>query len=128
MAGRPKKTTKDFIKIKRYGKSLSWQEGILVEMSEGASLVEIEALLGISRDTRLRLQKEDLEFSDTIKKGVKLSRAWWMRAGRKNLENKDFSYVGWYMNMKNRFGWKDKNETKLSGSLQQIIISRTPIE
>ena len=80
---------------------------------EGASDVEIRAELGISDDLWYRWKKEEKEFSQTIKKANALCKAWWMKKGRKNLENRHFSPVLWYMNMKNRFGWKDKSETDI---------------
>jgi len=84
-------------------------------MREGASLVEVAAEIGVCRETIWDWTSEDSErfieeFSNTIKKGIRLSEAWWERKGRTSLENKDFSYTGWYMNMKNRFGWRDKQE------------------
>jgi hypothetical protein len=100
--GRPAITTKDL--------HTDWSQTILDEMGKGASLVEVACLLKISRDTLYRLCKDDREFGDTIKRGQDLSEAWWTREGRLNLENKDFSATLWYMNMKNRFGWKDKSE------------------
>ena len=84
-------------------------------MKEGASLVEVAAKIGVCEDTIHEWKKTNPAFSESIKKGVRLSAAWWEERGRTSLENKDFSYTGWYMNMKNRFGWKDKQETQHTG-------------
>ena len=86
-------------------------------MSEGAALVEVAAALGVSRDTVNRWSKDEdkPEFSDAIKKGIELSEAWWMREGRTSLRDKDFNHGLWYMNMKNRFGWSDRQQVQHSG-------------
>lgn len=90
--------------------------------AQGASDVEVKCEISemrgsISNDLWERWMKEEPIFSETIKRGKRLSHAWWERNGRLNLENKEFNYTGWYMNMKNRFGWKDKNETEHSGNI-----------
>ena len=86
-------------------------------MKKGASKAEVSANLGISRETLHQWENDPgkSEFSDAIKRGEELSRAWWMQQGRENLQNKNFSPVLWYMNMKNRFGWRDKWELEHSG-------------
>lgn len=100
--GRPKIELKDLPE--------NWQNTILELSSEGASIVELSVELGISRDTFYALSEREPIFFDTVKKCKELCEAWWVRNGRTNLNNKDFNYTGWYMNMKNRFNWSDKKE------------------
>lgn len=95
-----------------------WHDDILELYSVGGSDVEVRALIfknckdktKISVDLWDRWINEEDEFSLIIKMGRLLSEAWWSENGRTNLINREFNYVGWYMNMKNRFGWKDKQE------------------
>jgi hypothetical protein len=105
--GRPIKTTEELPD--------QWQRDILELYSQGASNVEVKALIynwlgSFSNDLWDRWMKEEVIFSETIKAGKALSNAWWEKEGRTHLENKDFSYTGWYMNMKNRFKWKDRQD------------------
>lgn len=93
----------------------NWYVSVLELYQEGASDVEIKALISqwrgrFSNTLWERWMNEEEEFSETIKNGRLLSEAWWVRNGRVNLKDKDFSYTGWYMQMKNRFGWKDKTD------------------
>ena len=109
---------------------IDWFDQIIAEYSEGASDVEIKAMVykwrkSFSNDLWDRWMKEEPEFSETIKIGRLLSETWWNKTGRKNLGTKEFSYTGWYMNMKNRFGWSDKvqQETKTESKLN-ITVSK----
>lgn len=119
-------------KIGRPPKDLSelpdgWYNEVLELYSEGASDVEVKSLIynwlgSFSNDLWDRWIRDEPQFSETIKTGKLLSESWWYKNGRRNLQNKDFNYTGWYMNMKNRFGWSDKQETKNEVTVKEFNI------
>ena len=90
----------------------TWYLEVLELYQQGASDVEIKGLIyewrgSFSNDLWDRWMKEEPEFSETIKTGKILSESWWHKEGRTSLRDKDFMNTGWYMQMKNRYGWKD---------------------
>jgi hypothetical protein len=101
----------------------TWMEDVISLYSEGGDDVEVKALIAEKSEGRVKASNdlwsrwliEEEVFSQTIKEGRLISNAWWNRQGRKNLQNKDFSFTGWYMNMKNRFNWTDRNDTTTGG-------------
>jgi len=104
-----------------------WYKKVLELYSEGASDVEIKALIyqwrgSFSNNLWDRWFLDYSEFWETIKTGRILSESWWSKTGRLNLQNKEFSYTGWYMNMKNRFGWTDR----VDQTSKDKAISNTP--
>ena len=99
----------------------NWEESIIRLSSEGASIVELAVELDICRNTFYALTERDEHFMNTVKKCKQLCEAWWKRKGRTELDNKDFSYTGWYMNMKNRFNWADKQEIKEESKVETTI-------
>lgn len=113
-----------------------WYNDILDLYKEGASNEEIKALIyehrgSFSNDLWDRWIKEEEEFSETIKIGLMLSKAWWLKEGRINLKSikepmgvsVTFNYTGWYMQMKNRFSWSDKvdNNTNVTISREEQL-------
>jgi len=89
-------------------------------MAEGASLAEVAAELEVSRATLSKWQHDDTKpaFVEAIKRGIDLSQAWWERQGRTELWNSKFNHGLWYMNMKNRFNWSDRQQVEHAGAIQ----------
>lgn len=113
-----------------------WEDILLAEMENGASLQEIKALLHISNKVHTRWMEEPRagedgqetpdpngDYREAVKRGLELSEAWWLRKGRTNLSNKEFSPVLWHMNMQNRYGWSHKTEGKvdLKGKVSSTV-------
>lgn len=89
-------------------------------MKKGHSIIEVAYLLNIGRSTLYEWIEKFPEFADAIKKGVDFSEGKWMIDGGLNsLRDKDFNATLWYMNMKNRFGWKDKQYTTVDATVRQ---------
>ena len=118
--GRPQRKVKDTLPH-------DWQDQILRMSAQGMSDVEIRARLctggnlkGVFRhDLWDAFISRDEEFSTTIKKGKTLCQAWWEATAREGLHKKYFQTGCWTMNMKNRFGWRDRTEVE-GQSLKQI--------
>lgn len=100
-----------------------WSKKLIALYENGASDVEVKAQIwkwrgSFSDDLWDRWLKEEELFSGTIKTGRALSHAWWENMGRTGLmvdnEGPKLNATLWYMNMKNRFGWADKQDTTVS--------------
>jgi hypothetical protein len=101
--GRPLKQFSDLPK--------DWKEKMMELACQGGSEVEQRAyVLGISKTVWYRWKEEEPAFKETVGECEAACHGWWERKGRLNLENKDFSYAGWNINMKNRFGWTDRQK------------------
>lgn len=87
---------------------------IIPYLADGKSIEQLSIHLGITKETLYVWLKdpEKKSFSDAIKIGLEHSHAWWLEKGREGVTNKDIQATMWYMNMKNRFGWADKVESK----------------
>lgn len=79
-------------------------------MKEGASIEEVCLELEVSKNSLYRWLADNQELSDAKKRIEEFSQAWWLKKGRKNINNSFFNSALWFMNMKNRFGWRDKQD------------------
>src|SRR5262245_56265280 len=93
----------------------NWKTTMLDLMRQGASKIEVMAALGFrSKETFRALAEREPEFMDALQEGEILCEVWWEQQGRLGLRVKTFNTGLWYANMKNRFGWRDKQETEVS--------------
>jgi len=124
-AGRPKKTLETVIEKQELRED--WKEHILFLMSQGYSDVEVRVELSkdmnnkFSHNLWYTLQERNEEFLETIQIGKVLCQAWWESQGRISLRAKTFNTGLWYANMKNRFGWKDKQHVESDNNVNLTI-------
>jgi hypothetical protein len=89
-----------------------WRKTLVDLYDQGASDVEVMRALRLSPSAFEALAKDQLEsdFGELVAFGHTLSKAWWMQQGRTNLHTKGFQTSLYTINMKNRFGWSEKQE------------------
>lgn len=92
-------------------KSIDWN-ALLKHYEDGASDVEVAKHLGVTMVRFYDLIETVPAFADFVDKGRTLAQAWWYEQGRKNLWEPKFNTTLWNFQMKNKFGWADKVESK----------------
>jgi transcriptional regulator with XRE-family HTH domain len=90
----------------------------LVEhMSEGLSYESFAGAIGVHRSTLYRWEKAHPEFLEAKEIATAKSLLWWEKVGQQGLWNENFGQgqgsktlnaTIWIFNMKNRFGWRDR--------------------
>jgi orotate phosphoribosyltransferase-like protein len=94
-------------------------EKVVELLKEGASIEEIGLELNVGYSTIYKWMDMYPEFGEAIKNGREYSKGWWLQQGRIALREKEFNSTLWYMNMKNRHGWADKNENTHNVSVEE---------
>lgn len=81
-------------------------------MAKGYSKTVVAASLGISRKVFWEWERRHLALAEALKEGEMLSQLWWETEGLKAMQGgtPGFNAAVWIFNMKNRFGWRDKQE------------------
>lgn len=92
-----------------------WIETVRNLYSEGAADVEICRELNWSQKQFDDYYQTHEGFKALVDFGRLASKAWWYSQGRKNLQNRSFATPLYALNMKNRFGWAEKQENTESG-------------
>jgi hypothetical protein len=105
-----------------------WAKDILDLYIEGASDVEIKALIwkqkgSFSNQLWNRWLEEEEEFLQTIKMGRTFAKAWWEKKGRSGVDSQEINSTMWYMNMKNRYGWRDKQDITSDEKPIQTVVN-----
>lgn len=81
-------------------------------MAAGYSKTVISGLIGVSRKVFWEWEKRHPALAEALAEGEVLSQAWWETKGLSAASGQlpGFNAAIWIFNMKNRFGWRDKQE------------------
>jgi len=115
-------------KFTRFDLLPNWEEVAIDCGSQGMSDIEIRKNLAIAKyrvlctETWESLLKDEF-FAEVIKRARILCQAWWEEQGRKGLKAQHFNSALWFMNMKNRFKWRDKQPEEVAHAINNTTIS-----
>lgn len=94
----------------------------------GESVAEVCLELDICRDSFYKAVRISSEFKAAYELGKHYSEAWWTKLGRAGAAGKvKIQPATWVFNMKNRFDWKDKTESEITGKDGGPIETRTKL-
>jgi hypothetical protein len=93
-------------------------EMLIEHMRKGYSFDTFGAEVFCGNTTLYRWVEQYQDFRDAKEIGTKLSHEWWERQGLKglNIGPKSFHGQVWSITMKNRFGYRDRQEVQLTGA------------
>ena len=98
-------------------------------MATGKSETVLAIELGVTMDELIAWKRKHPSFGESLKKGIAASQAWWEELARNNIISPTpgrFNVALWIFNMKNRFGWTDRqdiNQTNTNESILKIDLS-----
>ena len=99
-----------------------WEETCLELAKKGKGLLHMAQAMGMARSTLYKKLDDDKDFSDTMALIKQEYEIWWENTGQEGMfmggKDNPFNGALWSFNMKNRFGWTDKQE------VQQDITSK----
>ena len=82
-------------------------------LSQGKSIVQLSTKLGVHRDTLYEWAERNEEFSDTLEQGKQNSQEHWENKLEEMMFMKDINTPLVKLYFANRFGWSDKQESKV---------------
>lgn len=115
---------------KKIGRPTAYQErfcsDLIEHMKQGLSFESFAGVCGVSKETIYTWTEKHPDFLDSKKVGTELSRLFWEKLGIQNIINesesqhaigsssKSLNATVWIFNMKNRFGWRDKQPEEIT--------------
>lgn len=115
----------------------NYPDMLIEHLKKGFSFESFGGVVGASKETIYTWTEKHQEFLDAKKIGTSFSRLEWERKGIDGLYNETFkddqgmtvsrsiNATMWIFNMKNRFGWRDKNEEEESNKPSEINVNIT---
>jgi len=84
---------------------------------EGLSYESFAGLLGVSRESLYEWERKFKEFADTKKQYIEAARLFWEKMGRAGASGQitGFNCTAWLFTMKNRFGYRDRQDLNIAG-------------
>ena len=102
---------------------------LIKEMASGISYLAFAGLIRVSNKTLYNWEKDHPEFAEAKEIAFNACLYFWETKGIAGLTApKEFNAVVWYMNMKNRFGWRDTPPDEKPPEVHKAEVIRLPIE